>query len=206
MNGMTPKEKYDRIHTFLDTVTLGKLIVLTGGNATGKSLIRKVLWQSLKELKPDGRKPGCYTADTSMERRTNSNAAYGALSSMFCDVGWVATSENSIHNVESVMDLDDRFIVLDEPEVGCSLELQAGLADYINKRKQEVLEKNLGLLVITHSKPLVERLDMDEFFNMEGMTKEEWLNREIVPIDIEQFKNEANETFEFMQDVIKHKD
>lgn len=200
---MTPKEKYDKIHEFLDTVSLGKLIVLTGGNATGKSLIRKVLWQSLSKLKPDGRSNGSYTADTSMERRTNNNAAYGALSSMFCDVGWIATSENSIHNVENVLDLDDRFIVLDEPEVGCSLELQAGLADYINKRKQEILEKNLGILVITHSKVMVERIEADEFFNMEGMTKEEWLSREIVPVDIEEFVKEAEATFDFMRDVLK---
>lgn len=200
---MKPEEKYNRILEILNNIELGKLIILTGGNATGKSLIRRVLWASLEKLKNDGRKPGQYVADTSMERRTSSYPGLSALSGVFRDDPWVATSECSLHGIESVIKLDDRFIVLDEPEIGCSLELQAGIAKMLNERKSEILEKNLGILVITHSKILVERLDSDMFFNMEGMTKEEWLNREIVPIDIDTFKQEANDTFKFMQDVLK---
>jgi ABC-type Mn2+/Zn2+ transport system ATPase subunit len=200
---MKPEEKYDRIIEILNSIELGKLIILTGGNATGKSLIRRVLWASLKKLKDDGRKPGQYVADTSMERRTSSHPGLGALSGIFNDDPWVATSECSLRGIENIIKLDDRFIVLDEPEIGCSLELQAGIAKMLNERKSEILEKNLGILVITHSKVLVERLDSDMFFNMEGMMKEEWLNREIVPIDIDTFKQEANETFRFMQDVLK---
>lgn len=202
--GMTPKEKYDRIIDFLDnSLELGKVIVLTGGNATGKSLIRRVIWTRLKNLKDDGRNPGQYTVDTSMERRTGSYEGLGALSSVFRDDPWVATSECSLHGIENVIKLDDRFIILDEPEIGCSLELQAGIAKMLNRKKKEILKNSLGMLVITHSNILVEHLNSDVFFNMEGMTKEEWLNREIVPINIKAFEKEANETFKFMKGVLK---
>ena len=200
---MTPEDKYNRIHTFLDSLELGKFIILTGDNATGKSLIRRVLWSRVQSLKPDGRDRGKYIVDTSMERRTGSYEGLGALSGVFRDTPWTATSENSIHGMEQVVKITDRFLVFDEPEIGCSLELQAGMADYINKHKSEIIENSLGLLIITHSKIIVERLHEDIFFNMEGMTKDEWLNRKIKPLNIETFKKDAEKTFKFMQKVLK---
>ena len=56
-------------------------------------------------------------------------------------------------------------------------------------------ENCYGVLVITHSDRVVRTLKHDAFVNLEGMSEEEWLNREIVPTDFEQLEKESNELF-----------
>ena len=95
--------------------------------------------------------------------------------------------------------------ILDEIEIGMSEESQAGIAIYINKHLSEYREKNHGLLIITHSKWLVKTINADKFLNIEGMTKEEWLNRTIVPTDFEQLEKDSNALWREIENRIKKK-
>ena len=81
-----------------------------------------------------------------------------------------------------------------------SEELQIGFCQMLNKKLPELLEKNFAIMVITHSRHVVNTLNHDNFMNIEGMTEEEWVNREIVPIDPEDLGKWATELFKRIRD------
>jgi hypothetical protein len=102
-------------------------------------------------------------------------------------IGFINTISNSIHG---------GFLVLDEIEIGCGEETIMGLVEWLNSNLRERLKGTLGCMVITHSRFVVENLDYDHWFSLDGFeTAEDWLNREIVPTDLEQLKKDSNELF-----------
>ena len=82
------------------------------------------------------------------------------------------------------------YIVIDEPEIGLGEELQLGLIDYLN----DVL-KGRGVLVICHSRIIAKGLRFDNFINLEGVTFDQWINREPEKISIDEFKAFASGLF-----------
>ena len=117
------------------------------------------------------------------------------------DSEWTSTGDNTVHLLKSIINHEERFIVLDEVELGMGEELQLATANYINSIKDEVLKKSYGILVITHSRIVAKTLKEDAFFNIDGIeTKEEWLNREIIPTDLDQFAKNCDELFVAIRD------
>ncbi len=175
-----------------DTVT-----ILTGKNASGKSLIRKLLNQNLTETL---NKKKVFIPHASQEIRTKSNPEMGALASMTHDTEWLATSQNTLHTIDMVLKYENPdFIVIDEPEIGLGEELQVGMASYLNEKIKSV---KCGVLIITHSKHIVKNLVHDNFINLEGMTEQQWLEREIKAVSIEEFREYANGLFGAIRDRI----
>lgn len=43
---------------------------------------------------------------------------------------------------------------------------------------------NIGVLIITHSKLAVENLKYDNFINLQGLTKDEWINK-FIPTNLD---------------------
>lgn len=202
----TNDEKLEAIKEAINKIDVGKITILTGNNAAGKSLLRKVLWNKIKKLVNDGREDRQYIWETSMERRTSHISDFGALSGIFRDDGWVATSYCTVNSINGLLRTDSKlkhYIVFDEPELGCGEELQLGIANMINKKTNFFKENNLGLLVITHSRVIVKNTNCDTFINLEGKTKEEWLNREIVAKDLDELCKENDSFFEYLRDHIK---
>lgn len=184
----------DRLLEVLYSIKVGKITVLTGSNGSGKSFIRKMLWQSVnKQLGIDARKSSI--SGVSMQLRTASQPAWGGLSSIMHDDENSPTSLSTFELIETLFkgDRKDRFFVIDEPEIGMSKESQLGITNYINSHSKKLLETNQGILIITHSELLVEKLVYDNFVNIEGLSKEEWLSREIVATDFEALKIKADE-------------
>lgn len=169
----------DNIITLMDNIEHGKITILTGPNGYGKSLLRKLLssikTKDNKEIK---------SASFSMEKRTTSNHDYGALSGLAMDNADDATSNHTAHMTMAVMNQPDRFIIIDEPEVGMGKEVLLGLLLDIQDKIAELKSKNQfhGILIITHSEFLIENFPHDTFLNMEGKTYEQWKNRHIEPI------------------------
>jgi DNA polymerase (family X) len=62
-------------------------------------------------------------------------------------------------------------------------------------------ENCYGILVITHNRYIVENLKA-EFLNLECMTRTEWLQRKIIPTDLEQFEKDSIELFRTVQNRI----
>jgi Fe-S cluster assembly ATPase SufC len=178
-----------------------QVTVLTGGNALGKSLIRKQLVFAMDEkltdlgIEHDKRH---VVASTSMQLRTENRSDWGALSMMAHDLPWCSTADSSFHCLQQLLNEDreeKRFFVIDELEIGMSREMQAGVAKFISDRMETLLDKSFGILIITHSADVVRNIKHDKFINIEGLTKEQWLNREIEPLDPEVLNKWASELF-----------
>ena len=194
------KKEIDRLVDIQDSLDLNKKIVLTGNNGSGKSLLRKVIGNRVQ------RELNGKLKSISMEMRTSSNAAWGALSSAMHDNEWSATSQNTYSLLKGVINAlksDDstKYLVLDEYEIGCSEETTLALTNYLN---QELKDVEIGCLIITHSKIVVENLIYDDFINIQEQTKEEWLNRKIIPTDLD--KLDKNDLFFALRDRLKEKE
>ncbi len=159
-----------------------KLCVITGPNASGKSVLRKVICGSCDKRKvktmyfsQSARCAGGITRAFIYNDETENST--GSISS--------GTFLKAIKNGKS---WEKPFVIIfDEPEIGCGEELQAAMAVRLAKELDALSADCLGIFVITHSRefarhllplnPTHWRLDVD------NLTLEQWVNRKIVPIE-----------------------
>lgn len=181
--------KEENIRAAIKKVDRSKITVLVGKNASGKSLLRKQ--QSFK-VKSDGGTLIHY----SMQLRTESNPMLGALSNFAHDMPDSATSFETFKGIQSSYNTakkeEKNFLVIDEPEIGMSEETILAVVNWMNKHFDREVFPN-GVMVITHSRVVVEHLKADAFVNISDleMTKEEWLNRKIEPADLDALERNA---------------
>lgn len=176
--------KVDNIIDKVYEIKMHKLTVLTGSNGSGKSVLRQLMSQRVQE---DNQKNK--VASISMSLRTGGSGITRAFTS---DTPWNSTGQNTYNFVITLFKSSKgRFLVVDEVEIGLAEEMQLSIINYIQDFWTEHKDEYLGLLVITHSRFIVNNLQADEFVNMDGMTKDEWLNREIKPVDFEQFEHDS---------------
>ena len=179
------EEQIDRLIQIIESVPLdGKITILTGSNGSGKSLIRK---QILFEIsRKTGKEKGKCVASTSLESRTSSNPEWGALSSIMQDDGWMPSSFETLKKIKGLLNVKDRYIIIDEPELGMGEETVMALVNFLNESFSNLDESILGVMIITHNRYIVSNLRHDHFANTDGIkTSEEWLNRELIPTDLE---------------------
>lgn len=199
------KEAHERLVKTFENLDLEGITILTGSNGSGKSLIRKqlpFLMRDHLEL-DDANDTRGMIRSTSMDARTSSNPEWSALSGAMRDVEWIATSQNTFHSLEGLFNSVDnkvKYIIIDEFEIGCGEETILAIVNFLNKNLKKFMRRKnfMGAMIITHSRIGVENLNHDHFINIEGMTKDEWLNREIIPIDLE--KLSENELFSYIKD------
>ena len=214
MKTINIEDHIDNLIEIRDKIQLNEVTILTGDNATGKSVIRKTLWQHVNDLLGIEEQKS-FVSDISMERRTALHPGLGGGGVFLRDCGWTPTSMETYRFIKGIFQiLDDdnkkiskRFIVLDEPEIGASKEVQKAFAKYINNFYEKIHDNNkcYGLLVITHSDEIIKNLKCDNFLNIQGLTKEEYLNREIKDIDLEEIDNFSLELFRGIRDRDKTK-
>lgn len=193
------EDKLDNLITIMDKIDINKVTILTGSNGSGKSLIRSQLTFKIKEEKNKKLKHG------SMELRTSTNSNWGALSSITLDTPWHPTSINTINLINGLFkagesDKDTGYLVIDEPEIGLSEETQLAVIEYMNEKIKRIKQivPDIGILIITHSRLFIENLIIDDFINIEGLSKDEYLNRKIVPTNLDELK--ANYLFFMVRD------
>ena len=202
-------EAHKNLISTYDKVNTKGITVLTGNNGSGKSLIRKQLpFIFQKELGLDSvKETKGMIQSISMDARTNSNPEFGGLSGILNDTSWVATSQNTFNiinglfsSIENSSRQDSKYLVIDEYEIGCSEETIISLALFISNKLNNLIEKGLieGAMIITHSKVGLEHIKFDHFLNVEGKTFEEWVNRKIIPTNLEELNK--NELFSLIRD------
>ena len=196
------QEAYENILDALDQIKTGHVTILTGDNGTGKSLIRKVLCSSLRNQEYDDT---IKIADISMEKRTGLHAGLGDGGVFLRDVEWVATSDNSLSFLYSLLNsAKDRYLVIDEPELGMSQDLQKSIGIYLSKRIPETMKENRGMLIITHSREFVRSLSVEHVFvNLQKKSEEEWLNESAKEIDLDDFRKKCDALFNLLRDHLK---
>ena len=200
------EDTYDRIIDGFASLEIEGITIMTGSNGSGKSLIRKQIPFAMKDRLDldDVKETQGMVQSTSMDARTGSMPEMGALSAVMRDTDWFATSQNTLHSIEGLLDngIGDKtkYIIIDEFEIGCGEETVLALVHYLNKKLKSLIKnkKIMGAMIITHSRLGVKNLNHDAFINLDGMNEEEWLNREIVPTDLKKLKE--NELFFYIRD------
>jgi predicted ATPase len=193
------EDRIERIVDVRDSIDLDKVTILTGGNGGGKSFIRKQIQLICKnESIP------CWTVSLDQRAGFDSNGTGMMVFGRDCE--WLPSSVNTFDHMRDFgTKTHGTYGILDEIEIGMSEESQCGAALYINKQLEEFRKNNRGLLIITHSRHIVRYVDADEFINIEGMTKQEWLDREIIPTDFDSLDHDSSELFRALQDKMNAK-
>lgn len=189
----------DNIINAMKKIEFGRIIILTGENGSGKSLIRKLIPLQLRD-KNGGEI--VKVASTSMDRRTGLHSELGGAG-VFCrDTEWLATSDNSLEFIKQLINsVEDRFVVIDEPEIGMSDSLKMSVGHWLNQRLPDLLSKNKAVMVITHSKELVNQIKCEhDFINIQGLTEEEWMNETPKMIDLDEWEKRNEELFVALRD------
>jgi hypothetical protein len=181
----------------------GRVLVITGENASGKSLFRRAYTFYISKITHSDE--NIEIIPLSMEARaaggirrlflyggSEEEDATGALTAKNIRSGWTTSRERETPHI----------IIWDEPEIGLSEESQLSIARFIQKQCEEWPTHLLGVIFMTHSRILVQELMKIEgsaFLNLGGehITADSWLTREIVPRDIEDVIK-ANRTNNFM--------
>ena len=195
----TLNKHIDHILDICDSIPTDKITILTGGNALGKSLIRKQLTFYISNKKDIPANKAVISV--SMQTRTESRPEYSALSGMNHDLPWCSTSDSTINLLNGMLShAKNKFIVIDELEIGMSREVQAGVCHMLNEKFPNILKNNYGILVITHSEDVVKNLNHDNFINIEGMSEEQWLTRDIIPVEPKDLESWATALFKAVRD------
>ena len=197
--------KLIKTNHFTDNIT-----ILTGDNGSGKSLVRKIISEKIrKELEENGELVDMnhLVSAVSMEKRTYDDPMWGGLNCFAHDSPTDPTSINTYVFIRQLLKQGNRFIVIDEPEIGMSEETQLLLCNSLNKKLQEV-ENLKGVLIITHSRVIVNFLSHNQFLNIEGLTEEQWLGRELkLPkYTLEELHEKSNSLFREIENRTKKKD
>lgn len=135
-----------------------KLVVVTGENASGKSLYVRV-------AAAIAQKQGALPISISIRERTGAGLHEMAgmrRSMMFGDEQDQSTGATSAKVVQSAFQNLQRpngsMLILDEPELGMAEAYARALGEYIGQQSQEIPADCRGVLVVSHSRPLVRGL------------------------------------------------
>ena len=187
------EKQFDRIVSVYSKIPMdGSISMLTGSNGSGKSLIRQQL-----NFRDEVEKLGKRVVHISMSLRTQD---HGVCNIFTRDTDWDPTSVNTINFLNCASNaINGSYLVLDEIEVGCSEETIMGVVSWVNEHLRERIKGTLGCLVITHSPYVVRSLKFDHWFNLDGYkTPKAWMDRKIVPMDLEKLRKDSNELFRFV--------
>lgn len=200
------EEHLDNLIDLLKSIEMHKVTVLTGGNGKGKSLIRKLMYLIVQQKMDLPENSHCVQA-VSMQARTESRSDWGAFSSALHDWPTTPTSVSTYNLMDNMLKhFENQYLIFDEIEIGMSEEFQLAVCNYINSRLPEIREKSYGVLVITHSRLICRCIEHDNFINIDGMTEDEWLNRNVKPLDIEETKAFSDALFRVVQKRNKNND
>lgn len=179
INNFNFDDHIDNLIDMAKSIEKNKITILTGPNGYGKSFLRKLV--GMRNSKYDFPK----VASFSMELRTTKREEWSALSSQHMDDPTDATSNHTCEMMRSLMsNSPNRYIIIDEPEIGMGKEIILGYIHSLNEEIQKLKDKNEfnGLMIITHSEFFIENFQHDIFLNLEGFTFQQWKEREIKPI------------------------
>ena len=135
-----------------------RLVVVTGENASGKSLYVRVAAAMLQQ-------EGVLPVSVSIRERTGGGThEMGGLrrAIMFGDEQEHSTGATSVGVVQTAFGNlgapQGSLLIVDEPEIGLSEAYARALGEYIGRQTRDIPATCLGVLVVTHSRPLAQGL------------------------------------------------
>jgi AAA15 family ATPase/GTPase len=167
-----------------------KLTVITGNNASGKSVLRKIISNKFYDSKIE-------FINLSLAGRCESGIVKGMIYGTETDESSGYNSTKSVFTAISTgLKRNNPFVIfLDEPEIGCSDELIAAFCIHI-KENIEKMSNLEHFFIVTHSKFLIESL-LEFNPNHIHMSKEyiglhDWCKRKIIPSNFEDLKKHSH--------------
>lgn len=208
------QDKVRKLVEIIEDIDTEGISILTGSNGGGKSMIRQqfaLKYKNGKIKNPNKRK----CKSISMQLRTSTNPAFGALSSAMLDNEASPTSLNTFNLIQGVFQAsglykeikegevealsETGYIILDEPEIGMAEETVTALVLWLFKHISLLKREKIGLMIITHSRLLVDMFLAHSiennyslnFYNLDNLSIEEYVdkNRVIIPTDLELLKS-----------------
>lgn len=200
LEGFNFSDHIDKLVTIAKSINKDDITIVTGPNGYGKSFLRKLMGNLHSKLDFP------VVASCSMESRTHANENMSALRSIRMDDPTDATSNHTCYQISQLFNAKGRYLVIDEPEIGMGKEVLLGLINYLNETidKMKVDGNFKGFMFITHSEFFIEHIKYDTFVNIEGMTYEQWKNREIVAIDPKKLEEWSSEMWKAIEKRLKH--
>jgi len=166
------------------------LVLVVGENASGKSILRRIVSQSCKNKKIE-----CLRI--SMEGRQNTYAGLG-LSFIYGNEEYISTGHNSactvVNGIYNCKKRERAHVMFwDEPDLGLSENGAAGVGVAIAAFVKDKPKLTRAIFVCTHSRALVRQLEGCKphflYFGDAPKTLQEWLNEPIVPRDLRELIN-----------------
>lgn len=181
------------------------IVVMTGENATGKSFFRRLLQTSLKKY------GNIECIHLSQESRTK-GGCFNAF--LYGDENWESTGQITgrtvVTGVNTCNSRDTKHaIIWDEPDIGLSDEYSAGVGVKIREFVENISELTFGVIIITHSKHLIRQLlPLNPHHLRFGDNKslDSFLNESVIPKNIDELGDKANETFRKISAITNRKD
>lgn len=198
----------DDVYVFfnLDKVKFTKntVFLVTGSNASGKSLLRRVVSGRAK-------KKNILSIALSNEKRVTSDISRAFIYGSEEDQ---STGEITCHSImgtiRSSKGYENHILIIDEPEIGLAEEAQLGLANFLVESFSEPIETRKAIFIFSHSRVIMSTLSKIEhtFINLDGLydTVEKWANRKIVAVSPSDVLDKSHKTYATVQKMInKHK-
>lgn len=182
-----------------------RVCVITGGNASGKSLLRKLIYNEYQDNKTE-------LMHISQAARCRSGIVRGFMYGSEEDESTGFNSTKTILKlIQTANSRDNQYgILLDEPEIGCGEELQAGLGFRMMCAIKDSCKNMDTCFVISHSKQFVQQLfalNPSHIHLMSSphdyMSLTNWCKRDIVPLmDLEGLVVRNHAGWQFVQSII----
>lgn len=181
--------------------TAGKLAVIVGENAAGKSFVRRLVSEMCRSIHVEA-------IPLSMEHRAGGSFMYGpARALVYGDEHTFATGANSASLVKTgittCLGRDSSHVIFwDEPDIGLSDNAAAGAGAAIREFVPEATSHTRAIFVATHSRYLVrELLPLNPHYLHLGLgdkappTLQDWVDRPVVPMDLDRLQKEGHARF-----------
>lgn len=166
-----------------------RVLLVTGGNCTGKSLLRRIIHCRMKS-------DGCEVWQFSQQLKTAHFARVFLGDEDEESTGFI-TAKNMLKTLRLVDEesKDKRFIIWDEPEIGLSEESQIGLAQKLRTAFDRQRKNLIGVVFLTHSRIFVQILkDMPslQWVSLDGYaTPDAWITRKLEAVDPELLREQG---------------
>jgi predicted ATPase len=171
------------------TAGMHPVCIITGENASGKSLVRRAIQQAC-------RASTIWMINASMEKRGGEPPEDGAVakkllygneleeSTGYCS----ARAFQKLLYTAATADRDN-VVFLDEPDIGLADEYSAGMGVELNRFIQRTPGNTKGVFVVSHSRYLLAHLETMQPFHLhlgpESISLHDWLRRKIEPKKLE---------------------
>ena len=183
----------------------GPLVVAVGENASGKSFFRRCVQAVCK---------ACDIECMSISAEGRRQVAYSPwLVFAYGDEDCMSTGYNSVGTVltgiNTCLKRDNKHVIFwDEPDLGMSDNCAAGVGQRIKEFVGQASDKTVASIVVSHSRALLQQLvDVDHHFLVFGKertdTLQEWVDRPVIPRDLDQVNNEGITRFRRLSRLMK---